>query len=304
MTLRDRLRTLLGLAPPTSVIVTPGQPVDCGSYTQERVTYPGDEGAPIPAFLMLPKGNDSVPGVVVFHQHNGEFHLGKSEVAGLAGDPLQAFGPALAARGIAVLAPDALTFEERRAWGTGIEKDDRDWLQHYNAMAHRLVRGELLLRKSMDDAERALSALSTHPRTAPERLGTLGHSFGGLTALYHSALDPRVRHTCISGAVCSFETRFAEGTGINMLELVPGIAGQLDPAEVLASLAPRPTLVVSSTEDAYARDADAVLARAADLAARDGNEARFDEIRVIGEHALDPQRFGAIVEWMAARAHA
>ena len=76
---------------------------------------------------------------MVFHQHNGAFHLGKSEVAGLVGDPFQAFGPALARRGIAVLAPDAVSFEDRRASGSGTDPHERDWLQHYNAMAYRLI---------------------------------------------------------------------------------------------------------------------------------------------------------------------
>src|SRR5689334_6417091 len=95
----DRLRKTLALAQPRAVDFTSGEVVDCGSYTRERITYPGDDGAAIPAFLMLPKGGASLPGTVVFHQHNGEFHLGRSEPAGLAGDAFQAFGPALAARG-------------------------------------------------------------------------------------------------------------------------------------------------------------------------------------------------------------
>ncbi len=72
-----------------------------------RIEYQGVEGDLIPGILLTPKHKQSRGGVVVFHQHNGEFHLGKSEVAGDVGDQYQAFGPALARRGLAVLAPDA-----------------------------------------------------------------------------------------------------------------------------------------------------------------------------------------------------
>lgn len=76
-------------------------------------------------------------GVVVFHQHNGEFQFGKSAVAGDAGDPFQAFGPALARRSLAVLAPDSIAFEDRRGAVKGTDPDYYDWLQHYNAMSCR-----------------------------------------------------------------------------------------------------------------------------------------------------------------------
>ena len=39
-------------------------------------------------------------GIAVWHQHNGEWHLGKSEPAGLAGNPMHHTGAALAKRGL------------------------------------------------------------------------------------------------------------------------------------------------------------------------------------------------------------
>ncbi|MEO0559743.1 MAG: hypothetical protein AAF170_16345, partial [Bacteroidota bacterium] len=110
-----RLRSTLELATPVSVDVRRGHAAETEHYTRKRLEYEGLEGDPIPAILFMPRGTGPVGGVVIFHQHAGEWHLGKSEVAGDAGDPLQAFGPALASRGVAVLAPDAITFEDRRA---------------------------------------------------------------------------------------------------------------------------------------------------------------------------------------------
>lgn len=60
-------------------------------FTRERMEYRGLEGDVIPAFLFIPTGRRPDGGVVVFHQHNGEFHFGKSEVAGDVGSPFQAF---------------------------------------------------------------------------------------------------------------------------------------------------------------------------------------------------------------------
>lgn len=291
--LATTLRAQLGLAAPVPVTFERGEVVACDGYDRERIEYRGLEGDVIPAFLFTPRGRDPLGGVVVFHQHNGEFHFGKSEVAGLVGDAFQAFGPALARRGLVVLAPDAISFEDRRAAVRGVEPDHYDWLQHYNAMSYRLIDGDTLMRKVLDDAQRAVSVLLSVPGVQAHRTGIAGHSYGGYTALYHAALDARCRFACISGAVCSFATRRRENTGFTLFESVPGLARLLDTHEVLAAIGPRPTLVVSGTQDKYSRDADAVVAKA-------GGDF-ITGLRVDRGHALDPERFEAIVEWIVER---
>ena len=119
-------------------------------YVEQAVSYAGDEGD-VPALLLVPE-HPCGAGVVALHQHNSQWHLGKSEVAGLAGEPLQAFGPALARAGIVVLGPDAVGFEDRRHSGPGIDERDDDWLQYFNEMAYRLVSGRLLVTTVLGDA--------------------------------------------------------------------------------------------------------------------------------------------------------
>ncbi|WP_394001066.1 alpha/beta hydrolase family protein [Luteimonas sp. WGS1318] len=288
-----RLRERLGLAPPAPVAFERGDVTAVDGYTRQRIEYRGLDGDTIPAFLFTPTAQPTRGGVVVFHQHNGEFHFGKSEIAGDVGSPFQAFGPALARRGLAVLAPDALTFEDRRGQVHGVEPHDYDWLQHYSAMSYRLLDGDTLMRKGLDDAQRALSVLIDAAELDARRVGIAGHSYGGYTALYHAAVDPRCRFACISGAVCSFDTRRREETGITLFEAVPGLAQLIDTHDVLSAIAPRPTLVVSGTEDKYSRDADQVVAKVA------GDF--ITELRVERGHALDQERFDAIVEWLVGR---
>lgn len=62
--------------------------------------------------MIIPETLGNNPAILINHQHNREHHLGKSEVCGLAGNPLQAFGPELAIIGFVVLAPDSICFEE------------------------------------------------------------------------------------------------------------------------------------------------------------------------------------------------
>ena len=163
--------------PETPVPFTTHDLIEEQSYSTIRISYAGEEGDAIPAFLWLPRGDGPFGAVLVHHQHNSQRHLGKSEVAGLAGDPLQAFGPALARRGIAVLAPDSICFEDRRRNRGGIEPDGAaDVDQHYNEMCYRLVRGDTLMRKVLDDSARGISLLRAHPSIDPDRIGMMGHS--------------------------------------------------------------------------------------------------------------------------------
>jgi len=287
------LRARLGLADPVPVAFQRGDVEEFDGFDRERIEYEGLEGDVIPAFLFTPRNRDTLGGVVVFHQHNGEFHFGKSEVAGDAGDAFQAFGPALARRGLAVLAPDSITFEDRRGAVQGVEPGYYDWLQHYNAMSYRLLDGDTLMRKCLDDAQRALSVLLHAAHVDAQRVGVAGHSYGGYTALYHAAVDARCKFACISGAVCSFETRRREDTGITLFEAVAGLAREIDTHDVLSAIGPRPTMVVSGTQDKYSRDADEVVAKVA------GDF--ITELRVDRGHALDQERFDAIVEWIVGR---
>jgi dienelactone hydrolase len=149
------------------------------------------------------------------------------------------------------------------------------------------------MRKCLDDAQRALSVLLQVAKVDERFVGVAGHSYGGYTALYHAALDQRCKFACVSGAVCSFETRRREDTGITLFETVPGLVRQLDTHDVLSAIGPRPALVVSGTEDKYSRDADEVVAKV-------GGDF-ITEMRVNRGHALDKERFDAIVEWIVGR---
>ena len=270
-------------------------------YRRILISYAGDEGEPIPAYLLLPHGAGPFAAVLVHHQHAGQRHLGKSEVVGLVGDPVQAFGPALASRGIAVLAPDSICFEDRRRNQTGTEPDEEaDVEQHYNEMCYRILRGDTLMRKVLDDSARAISLLQAHPQIDAERTGILGHSYGGNTVLFHAALDERIRFACSSGAACSYHHKMTHQLGIEMAEVIPGFAARFDIADLLLCMAPRQVLLLSATEDPFSQDALRIVRTMQDACATIGLNERVEHKRYQGKHALTQERFDTIVHWLAA----
>lgn len=273
-------------------------------YRRCRIAYPSTEGESIPAYLLIPDGDGPFPAVVVHHQHAGQRHLGKSEVCGLAGEPLQAFGPALARRGCVVLAPDSICFEDRRRRCQGTEPDDDDIAQHYDEMCYRLLRGDTLMRKVLTDSAQAVSLLLHHPQVDGRRLGMLGHSYGGSTVLFHGALDTRIRFACSSGAAASYRCLMAHQEGIEMSKVIPGFTERYDIADLVACFGLRPLLVVSATEDWASLDAPGVVAEAATRSEQPGSKSCVDHQRFAGTHGLTQERFDAIVGWFAPHAAA
>lgn len=268
------------------------------AYRRLRVSYPSQEEDQIPAFLFLPDGTGPFAAVLVHHQHNSQRHLGKSEVCGLVGDSLQAFGPALAKRGIVVLAPDSICFEDRRRNRTGIEADDADVEQHYNEMCYRLLQGNTLMHKVLSDSAQAISLLRTHPLVNPDRIGMLGHSYGGNTVLFHAALDERIRFACASGAACTYRYKMAHQLGIEMAEVIPGFVTHYDIPELVACFAPRQVLLVSATTDKASQDADKIVAESQEICAAVGVTSHIEHQRYEGGHALTQERFDAILRWI------
>jgi dienelactone hydrolase len=300
-TLRQQIRQFLGFSIPEAPVAFGSyDTVEEPGYRRISVSYASPEGESIPAFLLLPHGDGPFAAMLIHHQHNSQRYLGKSEVCGLVGDPLQAFGPALARQGFVVLAPDSICFEDRRSNRTGTEPDEAaDVEQHYNAMCYRLLRGDTLMRKVLSDSAQGISLLGAHPLVDAERIGILGHSYGGNTVLFHGALDERIRFACSSGAACSYQYKMAHQLGIEMAEVIPGFATRYDIANLVACFAPRRILLVSATDDAASQDADRIVTVAREMCASLGNTEHIEHKRYAGGHAVTQERFDDIVHWLA-----
>ena len=96
-------------------------------YRVEHVSYQTEVDDAVPAIVLIPDSVDEgniAPAVAVWHQHGGQFDIGKSEPAGLAGNPMHHSGVALVHEGYVVLCPDSLCFEDRQDPTNKIVGDD------------------------------------------------------------------------------------------------------------------------------------------------------------------------------------
>ncbi|MEX2579705.1 MAG: dienelactone hydrolase family protein [Verrucomicrobiales bacterium] len=192
--LRDRLVTCLGGPWP---VPCPVEPVlRCthrgDGYRIESLTYQVEPGDRVPAVLLVPDGataENPAPAIAVWHQHAGQYHLGKSEPAGLGGDPAHHTGAALAKEGYVVLCPDALCFEERRDPEDKLDGGDYERFE----FLRYLVDGKCLAWKNILDVRRAVDFLTERPEVDGGRIGCYGHSMGATHAWLAGPHEPRIK---------------------------------------------------------------------------------------------------------------
>ena len=267
-------------------------------YTRQCIKYISGAET-VPAYLLVPDKQGNNPAILINHQHNREHHLGKSEVCGLAGNPLQAFGPILAKKGFVVLAPDAVCFEERRE-DTSVK--GFDFWQHFHEASYRIVKGDYLMKQVLTDAMNGISLLTELPYVDIKRIGTLGHSMGGNTVLFLAALDERISFACASGNACTYEHRMANGVGIELASMIPGFHGPYDIDDLVSLTAPRTLLLVSAEEDKYSMDTPVIVEKAGKAYAEKGAAQNLHHKRYPGGHALTRERFDFIIEWLEKNA--
>lgn len=233
---RQTLWRLLGEMPEAAALeARTEETVDLDGIVRERVTFQVEPGERAPAYLLRPNGiRGPGPAVLCLHQHAGQFELGKSEPAGLAGNPQQHYALELARRGYVTLTFDQICFEERQSGQLAGNLYERF------EFTRRICFGSSLQAKMTSDAMRALDYLGQRPEVDPARLGCVGHSLGGQQALFLSGLDERVKAGASSCGFASLATIFRDHINHNFGAYVPSLATLGDLGDVLRLIAPRP----------------------------------------------------------------
>ena len=253
---RGRLRRGLGGPWPEPSPLEPvvGEPIVRDGYRIEPVSFLAEPDDRVPALLLVPDGAAAAApaaAICVWHQHAGQYHLGKSEPAGLAGDPQHHTGAALARVGYVVLSIDALGFEERRPSVRSDEENpeegDREDQPALKGGAYErflflkyVVRGKSLAWKNILDMRRAVDYLATRPEVDSERIGCYGHSMGSTHTWLVGPWEPRLK--ALVGNCCLPTYRAIEREGLLHCfpNFIPDIYPEYDTPDVAALIAPRP----------------------------------------------------------------
>ncbi len=240
--LRDQLLRCLGgpWPDPPPLHVRVRKTIPRAGYRIESLTYDAEPQQQVPALLLVPDSacrQRPAGAVAVWHQHNGQWELGKSEPAGLAGDPQQHVGLQLVQQGYVVLCPDALCFEERQHQQLAGDTFERFEFLRY------VVSGKSMAWKNILDMRRAVDLLCSRDEVDQQRIGCFGHSMGATHCWLLGPWEPRVR--CLVANCC-----LPTYAGIHQHHLlhcfpnfVPGFYQFGDTPDMAALAAPTPLLM-------------------------------------------------------------
>jgi len=241
---RDHLLKSLGGAWPEGCPLEPKvtEVVSKDGYRIEHLSFLAESDDRVPALLLVPEGVDAkspAPGICIWHQHGGEYHLGKSEPAGLAGNPMHFTGVALAKLGYVVLCIDALGFEDRR--NPELADDgtlDNGGYERYLFLRY-LVQGKTLAWKNILDMRRAVDYLQTREEVVADQLGCYGHSMGSTHTWLVGGWEPRLKALVGNCCLPTYRGIHREQILHCFPNFIPNIYPDTDTPDVAALAAPR-----------------------------------------------------------------
>jgi len=262
--------------------------------TITRVSYEAEAGEEIAALLLVPRGHTfPLPAVVCLHPHNDQYRLGKSEPAGLEGDPEQAFGRELCRRGYVTLCPDGPGFEERR-----IEEFSGPEQERFEA-GRLLLQGSCLMAKLVWEVSSALDYLETRPEVDAGRIGCLGHGLGGAQAVFAASLEPRIKAAAASSGVSTYAALLRGNILQPLAFYVPGLLTWGEVPEIVSMIAPRPFLIIGGKNDPDfpADGREAVYWAAHQLYQRLGAAEALERAVFEGGEEFSPERRARAYNW-------
>ncbi|NBC04508.1 MAG: prolyl oligopeptidase family serine peptidase [Bacteroidetes bacterium] len=136
------------------------------------------------------------------------------------------------------------------------------------------------------DGIRAVDYLLTRDEIDPERIGITGRSGGGTQSAYIAAFDDRIYASAPESYITNF-TRLLQSIGPQDAEQVfaGGIAKGFDHADLLAVRAPKPTLMITTTEDYFSiQGARETANEVSEIFSAYDEENNFEMVEDFGEH--------------------
>ena len=238
--LRERLQECLGGPWPEPCPLDPRtiETTQGDGFRIESLSYEVEPGDRVPALLLVPDGVDAdhpAPAIAIWHQHAGQYHLGKSEPAGLDGDPSHHTGAALAREGYVVLCPDALCFEDRQDPSGQLKGGN---FERFEFLRY-VVQGKSMAWKNILDMRRAIDFLASRPEVNPERLGCYGHSMGSTHTWLVGPFEPRLKALVGNCCLPTYEAIHEHRLLHCFPNFVPGWQAYGDTPDIAALTAPR-----------------------------------------------------------------
>lgn len=231
-----------------------GRALEYPDYTIQKYSFELCDKLKTAVFILTPKKiKKPAPGVVALCGHGygvrqilGITKSGKKKHIRYIDNYQKSFAVELVKRGCIVAAPELFGFGEAR-----LEKDLKKpfYISSCDELSHHLLPfGLTTASVRVAQAIACADILLKEASVDPDRLGIMGISGGGLTALYASVIDVRFSKTVVSGYINTFKDSI-----FSMWHCpdnyIPDILGIGEIYDFASSIAPRKLLIESGTKD-------------------------------------------------------
>lgn len=217
-------------------------------YQVDHIVFESQPGFYVTSSLFIPGdlGNEKAPAVLYVSGHTPD---------GYRNESYQQVILNLVSKGFVVFAIDPVGQGERLEYldgETGESMVGGPTSEHSYPGAQAFITGSSQARYMIWDGIRAVDYLLTREEVDPDRIGITGMSGGGTQTAYIAAFDDRIHAAAPSNYITNF-TRLFQSLGPQDAEqnLFHAIAKGIDHADFLAVRAPKPALVLSTTNDFF-----------------------------------------------------
>lgn len=252
----ENIKKALGPSPekcPTNGKVV--ESVTFKNYIREKIAYHVESDEVVFAYLLKPIREGIYPTIICHHQHHSDRVYGKEEPTGINGNENLFYGEELVKLGYITFMPDSLAYGERRG------KEDPIGYNYWQ-MATRLVQGKTLLAKNIHDIMQGIDYLETRQDVDQERIGFIGHSFGGRMGIWSAAFDKRIKATVCNCGCISYKESLSRDAGIQLEFVIQGILQKMDIEDVVSHIAPNHLLISGTSDDKWSRGIEQIYHKA------------------------------------------
>ena len=240
--------------------------------TIEKITFQAEPYSDILAYFCVPHGLQApYPVVICLQGHTTGMHVSIGMQREDETQPMRVEGNRDFALGAMRNGFAALCIEQR-SFGERSEKTQQARSSEgcYDAAMQALILGRTLVGERVFDVDRGLDYLESRGDIDMKRVGVMGNSGGGTTAIYSAALLDRIQFAMPS---CSFCTYRDSIMSIHHCadNYIPGLLLWAEQADVLGLFAPKPVVVVAGKTD--------------DIFPIEGVRVAFDDLKQIYEAA-------------------
>lgn len=269
--------------------------IDCGDYYRRLIEYNVEENQKVKSYLLIPKSiKQKNPAVLAIHQHASQWDIGKSEVVGIAGNRMFAYGLDLVKQGYIVISPDLLCFESRIDEKFIQDKESQKLYERFEFCKY-IQAGSCLQTKYIHDLSVAIDVLETLPFVDKNNIGVIGHSLGGQEAIWITWFDKRIKACISSCGVSTVEVIMKQKILHNFALYVPGLQKYCDMDEVIYQIAPRNILITSGLGD----ERHFPLEGIEKIEIRNKNNENFKSIKFEDGHLFNDQEKEIAYKWLS-----